>query len=310
MAFPTETVYGLGANALNPQAVAAIFAAKGRPADNPLIVHVGDLVGLEQVAYQNPLAEKLAAAFWPGPLTLVLPKKPLIPHIVSAGLPTVAVRIPGNPIALGLIQAAGLPLAAPSANTSARPSPTTALHVAEDLNGKIDLILDGGPADIGLESTVLDLSQSRPRILRPGGISREDLLPYLNEVEYASGQSDRPSSPGMKYLHYAPKGQVILGESRELADLWQQAQPLPTLVLGWGESLANLPPEARICPLGNRGDLDAYARNLFAAFRQADRDNIQRLIVEKVEEKGLGVAIMNRLHKSAGRDGLKPQNRK
>ncbi len=299
VAFPTETVYGLGADALNAEAVEAIFKAKGRPGDNPLIVHIGSPEDLEKIAYTDDRVKRLAKVFWPGPLTMVLPKKPNVPEIVTAGLNTVAVRMPGHKIALALIKAAGLPVAAPSANLSGRPSPTTARHVLEDLNGRIPLILDGGRVEIGLESTVLDLSGKNAKILRPGAITKEDLSPYLKEVDYFSGKSLRPASPGMKYAHYAPRGRVILGDFQELLSLWQKYKDKKHLLIGWQESLKTLPQEANTYALGKKGDLASFAGNIYAAFRMADAEKIEIVIVEKVPEEGLGVAIMNRLKKAA-----------
>ncbi len=237
VAFPTETVYGLGANALDPAAVQGIFAAKGRPADNPLIAHIAGRATLEELA-ETPsevegLVNLLISRFWPGPLTLILPKKPVVPDVVTGGLDTVAVRMPDHPIALALIAAAGVPVAAPSANTSGRPSPTTAAHVIADLDGKVEMIIDGGPTGIGVESTVLDLTTRVPTLLRPGGVALEDLRALVGEVNLDRGLQDReskgeggrgrgledeahahfkPRAPGMKYTHYAPRARVILVE--------------------------------------------------------------------------------------------------
>jgi len=219
VAFPTETVYGLGANALNGRAVQRIFQAKGRPADNPLIVHVADPAEVEQVAHLNETATKLMQTFWPGPLTLVLPKKPNVPDEVTAGLDTVAVRMPNHPVALTLIKAAAVPIAAPSANLSGRPSPTTVWHVLEDMTGNIAGVLDGGSCQLGVESTVLDISGGTPTILRPGGVTAEQLQPVLGVVQYDPALENhqpqgniKPRSPGVKYKHYAPKAKVILLE--------------------------------------------------------------------------------------------------
>lgn len=222
VAFPTETVYGLGADALNRDAVLSIFAAKGRPADNPLIVHIHDRSQLNDLCEIPPLAEPLMDAFWPGPLTLLFVRKPVVPPEVTAGLPTVAIRMPSHPVAAAMLRACDLPVAAPSANTSGRPSPTAAAHVLEDMNGKIPLILDGGSCDVGLESTVLDLCHGRPTILRPGGVTKEMLESVLGQEVLLAGSILRPLgenevalSPGMRYKHYAPKGTVTLVEGPE-----------------------------------------------------------------------------------------------
>ena len=221
VAFPTETVYGLGANALDAKAVLNIFAAKGRPADNPLIVHVYDRAQLTPLCEVSPLAEKLMDAFWPGPLTLILPRKPAIPDEVAASLPTVAVRMPSHPVAAALLRACKLPIAAPSANRSGKPSPTTAHHVLVDMDGRIPLILDGGSCDVGVESTVLDVTSGAPCILRPGGITKDMLESVLGHVDVAGSvlrplqKGEKALSPGMRYKHYSPDGQVTLVEGAE-----------------------------------------------------------------------------------------------
>ena len=208
---PTETVYGLGANGLDPQAVARIFAAKGRPQDNPLILHIPEASWLERYCQSIPeRAWALAEAFWPGPLTLILPRKPEVPDAVTAGLDTVGMRCPAHPLCRAIIRLAGVPVAAPSGNTSGRPSPTTAQHMLEDMDGKIDAIVDGGPCTVGVESTILDLTETTPRLLRPGGITLEQLKSVLGEVAVdpavtrLMGAGEKPKAPGMKYRHYAP----------------------------------------------------------------------------------------------------------
>ncbi|MGI5892028.1 MAG: L-threonylcarbamoyladenylate synthase [Bacillota bacterium] len=306
VAFPTETVYGLGANALDEKAVAQIFMVKGRPSDNPLIVHIAEIDDMEKIAEVNPLARKLAQAFFPGPLTLVLPKKPCIPDLVTAGLATVAVRMPAHVVARNLIKAAGVPIAAPSANKSGRPSPTLAGHVAEDFDGQIPMIIDSGAVEIGLESTVLDLSVEKPVILRPGKIGVQELAPILGSVSYAEKESDRPSSPGMKYSHYAPQAQVVLAAKKDLTTTWQKMSQdyNSVLVLCFSGSIDVLPQEAERLILADDEDYEGYASQLFAAFRLADVLDVQALIVETVaEDSGLGIAIMNRLQKAS-------QNRK
>jgi len=305
VAFPTETVYGLGANAFDDGAVAAVFAAKGRPADNPLIVHISRIDQLYEVAEPPELALTLARAFWPGPLTLVLPRKDTIGDIVTAGLDTIGVRMPSHPVARAMIELARVPVAAPSANTSTRPSPTTGEHVYLDLKSKIPLILDAGGVDIGLESTVLDLCGSRLTILRPGLITAGDLAPYGGEVAYAGPvKSGVPAAPGMKYPHYSPQGRVILALPQDIAKLWQEFNLIEekTLLVITQETAKTLPQEVHpfVFIIADRNDLPAFARNLFAAFRLADARDAETVIVEIVPEDGLGIAIMNRLRKAAG----------
>jgi L-threonylcarbamoyladenylate synthase len=221
VAFPTETVYGLGADALNETAAAKIYAAKGRPSDNPLIVHIAEVEDMERIAYVNDMARALAQAFWPGPLTMILPKKDIVPKGTTGGLDTVAIRMPSHPVALDLIRQSGVYVAAPSANTSGRPSPTKAEHVIEDMQGKIEYIIDGGPVGIGIESTIVDVSGDKPTILRPGYITKKMLENIIGPVEIDPALEKpmdgfRPKAPGMKYTHYAPKGELTLveGESR------------------------------------------------------------------------------------------------
>jgi len=303
VAFPTETVYGLGVNALDAAAVARVFAVKGRPADNPLIVHLAHPEQLEEVAEANDLARALFARFSPGPLTLVLPKKPCVPGIVSAGLPTVAVRFPAHAAAQALLLASGLPVAAPSANLSGRPSPTKGEHVAQDLGGKIAMIIDAGPLEIGLESTVLGLTGAKPVLLRPGGLSKEELESFCGPVETAGG-GHKIISPGMKYAHYAPRGKVFLAaDCREAEALYLREKANGTaIMLLSAESAERLLPLAGwdILILGARDDLSAIAAQLFTALRLADERQAQAVIVESVPERGLGLAIMNRLKKAAG----------
>ena len=306
--FPTETVYGLGADALNQEAVAKIFTAKGRPADNPLIAHICTREMGDALAYFTLLAEKLAAAFWPGPLTLVLPRKKIVPDIVSAGLDTVGVRFPSHPIAAALIAAAKTPIAAPSANRSGRPSPTLASHVMEDLAGKIPYIIDGGPVEIGLESTVVDASGNVPVLLRPGRISVEELRAIAGDCLFAGADAGaRPAAPGMKYRHYAPKGALYLVEDYRAAEalrlhmLAEAADP-PLLLLpddGADALTAHGVPDTEIIRLGM--DKESFAARLFAALREADRRGTSRILVQRVDEAGLGLAIMNRLSKAAAK---------
>ncbi|MCL2094702.1 L-threonylcarbamoyladenylate synthase [Candidatus Saccharibacteria bacterium] len=310
VAFPTETVYGLGADALNEAAVAKIFVLKGRPADNPLIIHIADLADLERVAEWTPSARKLAEAFWPGPLTMVLPKKAGVLDIVSAGLPTVGVRFPAHPVALGVIKAAGRPIAAPSANLSGRPSPTLARHVVEDFGDEV-MVVDGGATEVGLESTVVDVSGERPVILRPGFITGAEIGEVLGEEVGCSSAGcssaagdERPAAPGMKYKHYAPKGEVRLAGNR--AEILEQGRELEAkygerpLCIVMGSADEPWPDELEVFLVAGRGDLEAYARNIFAALRYADANNYAAVVVEAVPEEGLGVAIMDRLKKAAG----------
>ncbi|MGE5529309.1 MAG: L-threonylcarbamoyladenylate synthase [Patescibacteria group bacterium] len=311
VAFPTETVYGLGANGLDADAVQRIFIAKGRPADNPLILHVeSPAAAAAYVEDMPPAAERLAALFWPGPLTLVLPRSPRVPEIVSAGLPSLAVRVPAHPMALALIRAAGVPVAAPSANSSSRPSPTTAAHVLADLGGRIDLILDGGPTEVGLESTVLDLTGPSPRLLRPGGITVEALAAALGEdgLELGGGDGERPASPGMKYRHYAPRSPLTLvdGEpaairaliASEMALAGRQGRTLAALV--YSESVPALHGLGLVLDLGPRDDPATACRRLFTLLRECDGAGVDGILAEAGDAKGLGLAVHNRLLKAAG----------
>lgn len=320
VAFPTETVYGLGANAFDPAAVAGIFRVKRRPPDNPLILHVADREMVYRLAGRvDGLAGRLMEVFWPGPLTLILPRRKEVPPAVSAGLETVAVRMPAHQVALDLIRAAGVPVAAPSANLSGRPSPTTAAHVWEDLGKEIDAILDAGPAGIGVESTVLDLTVSVPVILRPGGVTREELAAVVGEVrldpaagEGAGGAAKseeaggKPRSPGMKYRHYAPRAPLILVEGdarqaaakvRELADLKSSAG-LKVGILACAES-APFYNRGEILIAGSRRQPEQIAARLFSALRHFDELGVEVIIAEGVEPAGLGLAIMNRLRRAA-----------
>lgn len=305
VAFPTETVYGLGADALNPQAVARIFAVKGRPPDNPLIVHIAWKEQLGEVARAIPEAAwELAERFWPGPLTLVLPRQERVPLETTGGLETVAVRMPDSAIALALIRALGRPIAAPSANLSGRPSPTAAEHVVEDLDGRIELILDGGPTRIGVESTVVDMTASPPTILRPGGISPEHLRPILGEVRLGAEASRAQRSPGTRYRHYRPRAEVVLIER------WEEATHRPLIerlaagvrrigYIGRDRGLAFGDAEVQLVELPP--DPEEYARRLFAIFRELDHRGVELIIVEGVEETDMGLAVMDRLRRAASR---------
>jgi len=313
VAFPTETVYGLGANALDGGAVAGIFEAKGRPPDNPLIVHVAsqEVVG-SLVKWVPSAARDLMEAFWPGPLTIILPAGERVPARVTAGLDTVAVRMPAHPVALGLIRAAGVPVAAPSANTSGRPSPTTAHHVLEDLDGRIDMIMDGGPAGVGVESTVLDLTAPVPLVLRPGGVTPEDLRKILGAVEVDPAvrlgfKEGRPRSPGMKYKHYAPRAPLLVVEgSREAAaakiiELAREHRSKGRRVgiLAYGDSV-DFSAVGEVILAGYRAKPETVAAKLYAALRRFDEMEVDLILAEGLEDRGVGMAVMNRLRKAAG----------
>ncbi len=293
VAFPTETVYGLGGDATNGRAVASIYEAKGRPSFNPLIVHVAEKKDLYSLVEWNDKARLLADAFWPGPLTLVLPRKKDAPVslLVSAGCDTLAVRVPSHPSAQKLLRAAGLPIAAPSANASGKLSPTTPKHVADSLGDKIDLILDGGRAQVGVESTVLDLTAETPRILRPGGVTREELEEKLGmALRWEAGtSSDKPMSPGMLSSHYAPRLPVRLN-ARELFDTEA------FLAFGLDEAIRGGAARLNLSPKGN---LAEAAANLFAMMRELDNPLYSCIAVAPIPHTGLGAAINDRLARAA-----------
>lgn len=312
VAFPTETVYGLGANALDSAAVREIFAAKGRPADNPLIVHIWDREQLAQVCHVPPLAEKLMDAFWPGPLTLLMPRRESIPLVVTASLPTVAVRMPSHPVAAALLKACNVPVAAPSANRSGKPSPTTAHHVLEDMNGRIPLILDGGDCEVGVESTVLDISGETPCILRPGGITEAMLETVLPRVEVAGSvlrplqPGEKALSPGMRYKHYAPAGAVTLVEGQEAQvvaachKLYQQAEAAGqrACILCFTEHIPQLA-GCHVEALGSKKRPEEVAHRLFALLREMDEQGMEAIFSEVMPPEGVGLAVMNRLGRAA-----------
>ncbi|MCI8373622.1 MAG: threonylcarbamoyl-AMP synthase [Lachnospiraceae bacterium] len=311
VAFPTETVYGLGADALQPQAAKKIYAAKGRPSDNPLIIHVAQWPAVERIARRVPeSARLLAEKFWPGPLTMILPKAECVPYETTGGLDTAAVRMPDHPVALALIAAAGGYVAAPSANVSGRPSPTRAEHVKEDLEGRIDMILDGGPVGIGLESTIVDLSGEIPMILRPGAISQEMLAQVIGKVEMDQGLLEehtdlRPKAPGMKYRHYAPKAKLIVvdGQSEQVIEkinaLVAQMEPSKAGIICTEETL-NQYPHGVVKSLGTREDEESIARNLYNILREFDQSEVEVIYSEAFQTPKMGQAIMNRLLKAAG----------
>ncbi|MGI6642814.1 MAG: L-threonylcarbamoyladenylate synthase [Bacillota bacterium] len=319
VAFPTETVYGLGSNALDESAVAKIFQAKGRPQDNPLIVHVSRIESVPPLVLSvSPVALNLMYLFWPGPLTLLFPRSPQIPARVTAGLPTVGIRMPDHPVAQRLIDLAGVPVAAPSANASGRPSPTSFEEVLADLDGKVDYIIDGGYTDIGVESTVLDISGPVPKILRPGGLYAEDLQEVLGRVEVIDYSGSGPTpSPGMKYRHYAPKADVYLAtgtpedQARAIVRFAQKRMLSGNAVavlasgenLGRYERLASEYPDLfHVIYLGSRDDLAPVASRLFSGLRHADHLGASVVFAESFPRVGLGLAIQNRLERaSAGK---------
>jgi L-threonylcarbamoyladenylate synthase len=307
VAFPTETVYGLGADALNEKAVAKIFQAKGRPFNDPLIAHIADIKELYRLSRQvPPVALKLAKAFWPGPLTLVLKKSELVSDIVTAGLDTVAVRMPEDNIALNLIREAKTPIAAPSANLFGRTSPTTAQHVADDLVGKIEMIIDGGKTKVGVESTVLDVTVEPVRVLRAGGISVEKLKEVVGQVRISKELKEGFRSPGMLNSHYSPqaklilvekKGDVQVEEVRRLASKYM-AQGLKVGIMAKEEN-QNKYDKFEVKVIGKGTELEICAANLFAILRSFDKEGFEIIIAEGLEEHDLGLAIMERLRKAA-----------
>lgn len=313
VAFPTETVYGLGGDALNAASSGRIYAAKGRPSDNPLIVHIADMDGLEKITAQVPeIALRLAERFWPGPLTMIFKKADCVPYATTGGLDTVAVRMPSNKIARELIRTSGRYIAAPSANLSGRPSPTDAKHVIQDLYGRVDMILDGGESDIGLESTIIDLSGERPVILRPGYITEEMLGELIAGIETDKGILDMnsdiaPKAPGMKYRHYAPKGSlaIVEGEQEQVTAYINcrleehKAEGKRTGVIATNETAAGYWADS-VKSVGKRGDESAIAKHLFRILREFDDEEIQIIYAEAFESTGVGCAIMNRLLKAAG----------
>ncbi len=309
VAFPTETVYGLGGNALNEDAIKAIFEAKGRPGDNPLIAHVTGSGEAKLYGVWTELAQTLAEAFWPGPLTLIVKRQPQVPARVSAGLDTLALRAPSHPAAQALIKACGFPIAAPSANRSGRPSPTTARHVLADLKGFIPLILDGGPSEVGLESTVLDVTGEVPLILRPGAVTPEMVAMAVGECQVADSvmrqlrEDEQAPSPGMRHKHYAPKARMTLveGEPEQVRQaLSQMAEKLEN---AWVFALDGVMDGARDVKVKSLGpDAKAAAHNLFYLLRQADEEGVTRIFAQALPRDGLGLAVMNRLARAAGFD--------
>lgn len=314
VAFPTETVYGLGANALDEQAAKKIYAAKGRPSDNPLIAHISSMEELIPLVSELPeTGRRLAEAYWPGPLTMVFPKSDKVPYGTTGGLDTVAVRMPCDPVAARLIALAGVPIAAPSANTSGRPSPTTAQHVWQDMNGKIEMILDGGPVGIGVESTIVDVSGEVPTLLRPGAVTLEMLEATVGHVEIDPAiqgplKADmRPRAPGMKYRHYAPQAELVLVEGNleavaaRINYLAKEklGQKYRVGVICTDESRA-LYRYGELRSVGQRAKQETIAHNLFAVLREFDDLQVDYIYSESFSKDHLGQAIMNRLTKAAG----------
>ena len=323
VAFPTETVYGLGANALDEEAARKIYEAKGRPSDNPLIAHVSSMEEVYPLVSQvSEKAKKLMDAFWPGPMTLIFPKSDLVPYGTTGGLDTVAVRMPSDPVANRLIALAGVPMAAPSANTSGRPSPTTAQHVLQDMDGRIDMIIDGGPVGIGVESTIVDVSVETPTVLRPGAITMEMLEEVLGEVQIDPAilgpvSADlRPKAPGMKYKHYAPKADLTLVEPEDgdmespdsLERMTEKVRQLAEEKLAEGfrvgiictDESRQTYPKGLVRSIGSRTRRETVAHNLYALLREFDDLKADYIFSESFPEDHLGQAIMNRLSKAAG----------
>ena len=308
LGIPTETVYGLGADALNEDAVSRIFLAKGRPQDNPLIIHVPDASWLERYCRDvPPAAYRLAERFWPGPLTMILPRRDIVPLQTTGGLETVGVRCPNHPVTLAIIEAAGVPIAAPSGNTSGRPSPTTAAHMIEDMDGRIDGIVDGGPCTVGVESTIIDLTVTPPRLLRPGGLPLESLRQVLGEVAVDKAVTgllaagERPRAPGMKYRHYAPHAPVtvVTGAPERSARRIQGLLSDTAGVICFDE-YAPLFPGHIIHKLGPAADKSAQARHVFDALRTFDGTDVTEIFAQCPDDGGLGLAVANRLKKAAG----------
>lgn len=314
VAFPTETVYGLGANALDEEAARKTYAAKGRPSDNPLIVHIARFEDLEKVAeHISEKAWKLARTFWPGPMTLIFDKTDIVPHGTTGGLDTVAVRMPVNRIAQEIILAGGGFISAPSANTSGRPSPTTAQHVKEDLDGKIEMILDGGEARIGVESTIVDMTVEPPMILRPGAVTREMLEETIGEVgiditlKQGVSEDRAPKAPGMKYKHYAPKADlklivgkpdVVVQAIRKLSEEQEEAGIRVGIIAT--EEAKDYYKRGIVKVIGSRGDDAAIAKHLYGILREFDEEDVRYIYSEEFHTEGIGAAIMNRLLKAAG----------
>ena len=308
LAIPTETVYGLGADGLNADAVRHIFEAKGRPQDNPLILHIPDASWLARYCKDVPeTAYRLAGRFWPGPLTMILPKADCVPLVTTGGLDTVGMRCPDHAVTRAIIAASGVPVAAPSANTSGRPSCTTAAHVREDMDGKIDGVVDGGPCRVGVESTIIDLTCTPPRLLRPGGLPLESLEAVLGHVDVDKAvvsllkDGERPKAPGMKYRHYAPKAPVtvVTGDPAASAAYIRAHLPAGAGVICFTE-YKDLFPGRSIHDLGSAHDKAEQARRVFDALREFDHETVTEIYAQCPDPAGLGLAVSNRLKKAAG----------
>jgi len=314
VAFPTETVYGIGANSFNEEAIKKIFIAKGRPQDNPLIVHIAELEQIYDLVKEVPQkAKTLMKKFWPGPLTLIFKKSQKVPYVNTAGMDTVAIRMPSNTIAHLLIKRAEVPISAPSANVSGKPSPTDASHVIEDLYGKVDVIIDGGKCDVGVESTVLDLTEKVPVILRPGAVTLEMLKEVIGNVEVDPSllkkpQEDlKPKSPGMKYKHYSPNAEVYI-VTGDLEKVVKKIQELTEEQLKYGKKVGIMATvqtstqyeKGEIIVVGDRNRPETIAKNLFAVLRQFDKKGVDVIFAESFGYDNIGLAIMNRLEKAAG----------
>ncbi len=305
--FPTETVYGLGGDATRDEAAKKIYAAKGRPSDNPLIIHIANPADAEAYAVTNELYYRLAKAFMPGPLTVILPRRETIPTSTTGGLDSVAVRCPAHPVAHRLIELCGFPIAAPSANLSGKPSPTSAAHVAQDMDGRVDMILDGGESEIGLESTIVKVDGDGLILLRPGGITYDALslvcenVTIANAVMHKLAENERPLSPGMKYRHYAPTAPLVLLTGKEedvLAYCKNEEKVHRCAFLCYNEECDALAGNT-LFPIGNKDDLGAQARRLFAALREADATDAEIIYAHLPPQEGLGLALYNRLIRAA-----------
>ena len=318
VAFPTETVYGLGANGMDEEAAAKIYAAKGRPSDNPLILHISDIGMLEDIVSEIPEnARLLMDKFWPGPMTLVFKKKPGVPYGTTGGLDTVAVRYPAHNVALEIISAAGTPIAAPSANTSGRPSPTKASHVIEDMDGKIDMIVDGGEVGIGIESTIIDVTSEVPMILRPGYITKGMVEELIGQVQVDKvviaksieeiGGDYKPKAPGMKYRHYAPKAELTMYEG-DIENVVKKINSLSEIAVTEGKKVGIIATEetknrysvGKVVSIGTRKDEASIAKGLYSILRDFDTMDVDVIYSETFYDDDLGQAIMNRLIKAAG----------
>ena len=307
VAFPTETVYGLGGIATDASAAERIYKAKGRPSDNPLIIHIAEPTDAERYAEANELYYRLAAAFMPGPLTVILKKKNNIPNEVTGGLPTVAVRCPSHPIAAELIRRVGAPIAAPSANLSGSPSPTSGDHVIGDLTGRVEAIIDGGECDIGLESTIVMIDGDRLTLLRPGAITVDALscvcddVTVADAVTHALAENEKPLSPGMKYRHYAPRAPLVLldGDEEEVISyMFRMQNAEKCVIICYDEDMEYLRGE-RLISIGSKNDLAAQAKNLFAALRRADKTDGDTVYAHLPPTEGMGLALYNRLIRAA-----------